>query len=80
MENYTSDSFVILFDLSHSAPSSFIIPPVEMRQKALLCHQSFQHAEGDHFTLINIYNAYKYANEGSCECICATNTYGLYGL
>lgn len=48
-----------------TAPSCFIIPPVEMRQKALLCHQKFQHAEGDHFTLINIFNAYRYAKDGS---------------
>ncbi|XP_056623478.1 putative pre-mRNA-splicing factor ATP-dependent RNA helicase DHX32 [Triplophysa dalaica] len=47
-----------------TAPSSFLIPPVETSQKALLCHQQFQHVEGDHFTLINIYNAYKYAQEG----------------
>uniref|UniRef100_A0A671NCZ8 Putative pre-mRNA-splicing factor ATP-dependent RNA helicase DHX32 n=1 Tax=Sinocyclocheilus anshuiensis TaxID=1608454 RepID=A0A671NCZ8_9TELE len=46
------------------SPSSFLTPPVELRQKALLCHQRFQHAEGDHFTLINIFNAYKYAKEG----------------
>uniref|UniRef100_A0A672RAN1 RNA helicase n=1 Tax=Sinocyclocheilus grahami TaxID=75366 RepID=A0A672RAN1_SINGR len=48
-----------------TAPSSFVTPPVELRQKALLCHKRFQHAEGDHFTLINIFNAYKYAMEGS---------------
>uniref|UniRef100_A0A8C1XXY9 RNA helicase n=1 Tax=Cyprinus carpio TaxID=7962 RepID=A0A8C1XXY9_CYPCA len=47
-----------------TAPSSFLTPPVELRQKALLCHQRFQHAEGDHFTLINIFNAFKYAKEG----------------
>ncbi|KAA0711275.1 putative pre-mRNA-splicing factor ATP-dependent RNA helicase DHX32 [Triplophysa tibetana] len=48
-----------------TGPSSFLIPPVETSQKALLCHQKFQHVEGDHFTLINIYNAYKYAQEGT---------------
>ncbi|KAI2654463.1 hypothetical protein H4Q32_011190 [Labeo rohita] len=47
-----------------TAPSSFLTPPVELRQKALLCHQRFQHAEGDHFTLINIFDAYIYAKEG----------------
>ncbi|XP_067224199.1 putative pre-mRNA-splicing factor ATP-dependent RNA helicase DHX32 [Chanodichthys erythropterus] len=47
-----------------TAPSCFLTPPVEMRQKASLCHLRFQHAEGDHFTLINIFNAYKYAKEG----------------
>uniref|UniRef100_A0A8C1P367 RNA helicase n=1 Tax=Cyprinus carpio TaxID=7962 RepID=A0A8C1P367_CYPCA len=50
-----------------TAPSSFLTPPVELRQKALLCHQRFQHAEGDHFTLINIFNAFKYAKEGPCD-------------
>uniref|UniRef100_A0A9J7ZTA7 DEAH-box helicase 32 (putative) n=1 Tax=Cyprinus carpio carpio TaxID=630221 RepID=A0A9J7ZTA7_CYPCA len=50
--------------IDRPAPSSFLTPPVELRQKALLCHQRFQHAEGDHFTLINIFNAFKYAKEG----------------
>ncbi len=66
-------AFVSFFYL---APSSFLTPPVELRQKALQCHQRFQHAEGDHFTLINIFNAYKYAKEGPCEwflCIKAIN-------
>lgn len=55
------------FSLFYLAPSSFLTPPVELRQKALLCHQRFQHAEGDHFTLINIFNAFRYAKEGPCE-------------
>uniref|UniRef100_A0A673LNK2 Putative pre-mRNA-splicing factor ATP-dependent RNA helicase DHX32 n=1 Tax=Sinocyclocheilus rhinocerous TaxID=307959 RepID=A0A673LNK2_9TELE len=56
---------LIALCLCNLAPSSFLTPPVELRQKALLCHKRFQHAEGDHFTLINIFNAYKYAKEGS---------------
>ncbi|XP_073725761.1 putative pre-mRNA-splicing factor ATP-dependent RNA helicase DHX32 [Misgurnus anguillicaudatus] len=48
-----------------TAPSSYLIPAVEVRQKALQCHQMFRHDEGDHFTLINIYNAYSFAKERS---------------
>ncbi|TRZ01347.1 hypothetical protein DNTS_031869 [Danionella cerebrum] len=47
-----------------TAPSCFLTAPVEMREKALFCHQRFQHAEGDHFTLINIFNAYKCTQDG----------------
>ncbi|XP_036378456.1 DEAD/H (Asp-Glu-Ala-Asp/His) box polypeptide 32a [Megalops cyprinoides] len=42
-----------------TAPSCFLEPPAGMRQEAAQCHMKFQHPEGDHFTLINIYNAYK---------------------
>ncbi|XP_067101181.1 putative pre-mRNA-splicing factor ATP-dependent RNA helicase DHX32 [Osmerus mordax] len=42
-----------------SAPSCFLEPPVGMSHKAVQCHRKFQHPEGDHFTLINIYNAFK---------------------
>uniref|UniRef100_A0A6Q2YS19 Helicase ATP-binding domain-containing protein n=1 Tax=Esox lucius TaxID=8010 RepID=A0A6Q2YS19_ESOLU len=42
-----------------SAPSCFLEPPVGRAQEALQCHRKFQHPEGDHFTLINIYNAFK---------------------
>ncbi|KAG9341860.1 hypothetical protein JZ751_018584 [Albula glossodonta] len=44
-----------------TAPSCFIEPPVECRQEVLQCHRKFQHPEGDHFTLINIYNAFKHS-------------------
>ncbi|XP_060735163.1 putative pre-mRNA-splicing factor ATP-dependent RNA helicase DHX32 [Tachysurus vachellii] len=42
-----------------TAPSCFLVPTVEFKQQAFKCHQSFYHTEGDHFTLINLYNAYK---------------------
>ncbi|KAM9716685.1 DEAD/H (Asp-Glu-Ala-Asp/His) box polypeptide 32a isoform 1-T2 [Menidia menidia] len=42
-----------------SAPSCFLEPSAEMTHKAVQCHRKFQHPEGDHFTLVNIYNAFK---------------------
>ncbi|KAM3592583.1 uncharacterized protein V6R79_021658 [Siganus canaliculatus] len=42
-----------------SAPSCFLEPPAGMIHEAVQCHRKFQHPEGDHFTLINIYNAFK---------------------
>uniref|UniRef100_A0A8C2X911 DEAH (Asp-Glu-Ala-His) box polypeptide 32a n=1 Tax=Cyclopterus lumpus TaxID=8103 RepID=A0A8C2X911_CYCLU len=37
----------------------FLEPPAGMTHEAVQCHRKFQHPEGDHFTLINIYNAFK---------------------
>ncbi|KAG7228052.1 hypothetical protein INR49_005674 [Caranx melampygus] len=42
-----------------SAPSCFLKPPAGMTHEAVQCHRKFQHPEGDHFTLINVYNAFK---------------------
>ncbi|CAJ1080242.1 DEAD/H (Asp-Glu-Ala-Asp/His) box polypeptide 32a [Xyrichtys novacula] len=42
-----------------AAPSCFLEPPAGMTHEAVQCHRKFQHPEGDHFTLINIYNAFK---------------------
>ncbi|XP_026077999.1 putative pre-mRNA-splicing factor ATP-dependent RNA helicase DHX32 isoform X1 [Carassius auratus] len=42
-----------------TAPSCFIDPPVGMVTEVMRCHMKFQHPEGDHFTLINIYNTFK---------------------
>ncbi|XP_067285887.1 DEAD/H (Asp-Glu-Ala-Asp/His) box polypeptide 32a [Pseudorasbora parva] len=42
-----------------AAPSCFIEPPVGMVTEVMRCHMKFQHPEGDHFTLINIYNTFK---------------------
>ncbi|CAM4712036.1 unnamed protein product [Leuciscus chuanchicus] len=42
-----------------TAPSCFIEPPVGMVTEVMRCHMKFQHPEGDHFTLINIYNTFK---------------------
>uniref|UniRef100_A0A668U6N4 DEAD-box helicase OB fold domain-containing protein n=1 Tax=Oreochromis aureus TaxID=47969 RepID=A0A668U6N4_OREAU len=41
------------------APSCFMVPSVELRPEATQCYMKFQHPEGDHFTLINIYKAFK---------------------
>ncbi|KAM9466044.1 putative pre-mRNA-splicing factor ATP-dependent RNA helicase DHX32 [Clarias gariepinus] len=48
-----------------TAPRCFLVPPVEFKQQALKCHQSFHHTEGDHFTLVNVYNAYKHSQQSS---------------
>ncbi|XP_017338884.1 DEAD/H (Asp-Glu-Ala-Asp/His) box polypeptide 32a isoform X2 [Ictalurus punctatus] len=45
--------------ISRPAPSCFLEPPVGMETEAMLCQMKLYHPEGDHFTLINIYNAYK---------------------
>ncbi|KAI7796737.1 DEAD/H (Asp-Glu-Ala-Asp/His) box polypeptide 32a [Triplophysa rosa] len=42
-----------------TAPSCCIEPPVGMVTEAMRCHLKFQHPEGDHFTLVNIYNTFK---------------------
>ncbi|XP_035000980.2 DEAD/H (Asp-Glu-Ala-Asp/His) box polypeptide 32a [Hippoglossus stenolepis] len=42
-----------------SAPSCFLKPPAGLSHEAVQCHRKFQHPEGDHFTLINIYNAFR---------------------
>ncbi|KAF5909069.1 putative pre-mRNA-splicing factor ATP-dependent RNA helicase DHX32, partial [Clarias magur] len=44
-----------------AAPSCFLEPPVGMETEAMLCHRKLHHPEGDHFTLINIYNTYKHS-------------------
>uniref|UniRef100_A0A672FLU2 DEAD-box helicase OB fold domain-containing protein n=1 Tax=Salarias fasciatus TaxID=181472 RepID=A0A672FLU2_SALFA len=53
---WTSVSLIPVFFL---APSCFLEPPAGSAHEALQCHRKFQHPEGDHFTLINIYNAFK---------------------
>ncbi|XP_061788039.1 DEAD/H (Asp-Glu-Ala-Asp/His) box polypeptide 32a isoform X2 [Nerophis lumbriciformis] len=42
-----------------SAPSCFLEPPSSVTHEAVQCRRKFQHPEGDHFTLINVYNAFK---------------------
>ncbi|KAM9837916.1 DEAD/H (Asp-Glu-Ala-Asp/His) box polypeptide 32a [Aulostomus maculatus] len=42
-----------------SAPSCFLEPPAGPSHEAAQCYRKFQHPDGDHFTLINIYNAFK---------------------
>lgn len=49
------------------APTCFIVPSVDLRPEATQCHMKFQHPEGDHFTLINIYKAFKQCQRDPCE-------------
>ncbi|CAL8304384.1 unnamed protein product [Lota lota] len=42
-----------------SAPCCFLAPPAGLVYEARHCHRLFHHPEGDHFTLINIYNTFK---------------------
>uniref|UniRef100_A0A8C8FPN0 Helicase ATP-binding domain-containing protein n=1 Tax=Oncorhynchus tshawytscha TaxID=74940 RepID=A0A8C8FPN0_ONCTS len=50
-----------------SAPSCFLEPPDGRTQEVQQCHRKFRHPEGDHFTLINIYNAFKYSQRETCD-------------
>lgn len=50
-----------------SAPSCFMEPPVGMVTEVMRCHMKLQHPEGDHFTLINIYNTFKRSQKEPCE-------------
>lgn len=45
--------------LCSSAPSCFLEPPAGLSHEAAQCHRRFRHPEGDHFTLVNIYNAFR---------------------
>ncbi|KAG9267465.1 putative pre-mRNA-splicing factor ATP-dependent RNA helicase DHX32 [Astyanax mexicanus] len=42
-----------------AAPSCFLEPPFGFETEAMKSHMKLHHPEGDHFTLINIYNAFK---------------------
>lgn len=55
------------------APSCFVEPPAAMSHEAVQCHRKFQHPEGDHFTLINIYNAYKQNQREQCKTVIEQN-------
>ncbi|XP_005727498.1 putative pre-mRNA-splicing factor ATP-dependent RNA helicase DHX32 isoform X1 [Pundamilia nyererei] len=52
-------SEVVIIAAMLSAPSCFMVPSVELKPEATQCYMKFQHPEGDHFTLINIYKAFK---------------------
>lgn len=52
-------SEVVIIAAMLSAPSCLMVPSVELKPEATQCHMKFQHPEGDHFTLINIYKAFK---------------------
>ncbi|KAM8739391.1 putative pre-mRNA-splicing factor ATP-dependent RNA helicase DHX32 [Acanthopagrus schlegelii] len=52
-------SEVVIIAAMLTAPACFTVPSVDLRPEATQCHVKFQHPEGDHFTLINIYKAFK---------------------
>ncbi|XP_070697494.1 putative pre-mRNA-splicing factor ATP-dependent RNA helicase DHX32 [Pempheris klunzingeri] len=52
-------SEVVIIAAMLTAPTCFMVPSVELKPEATQCHMKFQHPEGDHFTLINIYKAFK---------------------
>ncbi|XP_066514376.1 ATP-dependent RNA helicase DQX1 [Hoplias malabaricus] len=54
-----------------TAPPCFVIPPPSKEEAAANCRRQLMHSEGDHLTLINIYNAYLQHNED--EAWCSTN-------
>lgn len=57
------------FDLGiFLAPSCILVPPVQQKPALTQCHTKFRHPEGDHFTLINIYKAFKQSQQNPCEC------------
>lgn len=44
-----------------------MVPSVDETPEETRCHMKFQHTEGDHFTLINIYKAFKQCQQDPCE-------------
>ncbi|XP_067262160.1 ATP-dependent RNA helicase DQX1 [Chanodichthys erythropterus] len=54
-----------------TAPPCFITPPVNKEEAAATHRRPLLHPEGDHMTLINVYNAYLQHNED--EVWCRTN-------
>ncbi|XP_069000643.1 putative pre-mRNA-splicing factor ATP-dependent RNA helicase DHX32 [Embiotoca jacksoni] len=52
-------SEVVIVAAMLAAPTCFAAPSAELKPDATQCHAKFQHPEGDHFTLINIYKAFK---------------------
>ncbi|KAG7463072.1 hypothetical protein MATL_G00191530 [Megalops atlanticus] len=52
-----------------TAPSCFLEPSPESRPEVLQRHGTFRHPEGDHFTLINVYRAFKQNQQDSCSSL-----------
>ncbi|KAM4590687.1 putative pre-mRNA-splicing factor ATP-dependent RNA helicase DHX32 [Odontesthes bonariensis] len=52
-------SEVVIIAAMLTVPTCLMVPPVELKPEATQCHMKFQHPDGDHFTLINIYKAFK---------------------
>uniref|UniRef100_A0A8B9TT71 DEAH-box helicase 32 (putative) n=1 Tax=Anas platyrhynchos TaxID=8839 RepID=A0A8B9TT71_ANAPL len=60
----------MLTDCSH-APNCFLHAPPGTEEIALTCWRKFSHPAGDHFTLINVFNAFREAAADStnqCNC------------
>ncbi|XP_020777001.2 putative pre-mRNA-splicing factor ATP-dependent RNA helicase DHX32 [Boleophthalmus pectinirostris] len=51
-------SEVVIIAAMVTAPTCFVVPTKDLKPEAAQCHMKFQHPEGDHFTLINIYKAF----------------------
>ncbi|KAM9804103.1 putative pre-mRNA-splicing factor ATP-dependent RNA helicase DHX32 [Neosynchiropus ocellatus] len=60
-------SEVVIIAAMLTAPNCFTNPPVDSKQEAGQHHVKFQHPEGDHFTLVNIYKAFK-QNQQEPDC------------
>ncbi|XP_034093837.1 putative pre-mRNA-splicing factor ATP-dependent RNA helicase DHX32 [Gymnodraco acuticeps] len=59
-------SEVVIIAAMLTAPTCFIVPSADMKPEATQSHMKFQHPEGDHFTLINIYKAFKQSQQNPC--------------
>ncbi|XP_075931988.1 putative pre-mRNA-splicing factor ATP-dependent RNA helicase DHX32 [Anarhichas minor] len=52
-------SEVVIAAAMLTAPTCFSVPSAELKPEVTQCRMKLQHPEGDHFTLINIYRAFK---------------------
>ncbi|XP_041067666.1 putative pre-mRNA-splicing factor ATP-dependent RNA helicase DHX32 isoform X2 [Carcharodon carcharias] len=51
------------------ASPCFVAPPKHLEEAATIRRRVLLHPEGDHFTLINVYNAFKQHNEDETWCL-----------
>ncbi|GCB65769.1 hypothetical protein scyTo_0010005 [Scyliorhinus torazame] len=51
------------------ASPCFVAPPKHLEEAAAIRRRVLLHPEGDHFTLINVYNAFKQHNEDETWCL-----------
>uniref|UniRef100_A0A669PSH7 Helicase-associated domain-containing protein n=1 Tax=Phasianus colchicus TaxID=9054 RepID=A0A669PSH7_PHACC len=54
-----------------TAPNCFLHAPSGTEEIALTCWRKFSHPAGDHFTLINVFNAFKQASTNSAGQYCS---------
>ncbi|XP_078129587.1 putative pre-mRNA-splicing factor ATP-dependent RNA helicase DHX32 [Sander vitreus] len=52
-------SEVVIIAAMLTVPTFFAVPSADLKPEATQCYMKFQNPEGDHFTLINIYKAFK---------------------